>query len=273
MIAEYLTINAGKGSRAKVLAATYGISAFDVRKSIVDSGNRLIGCDVQAYNRQTMTEDQKIKWQKNISQPRTEFWKNIPEEDRAWRKEFFSKQMTETTARLKSDPIKYKNWRDSQKATLLNLYETTDLKERISLSVIADLKKNGPHNYKSNFEVAAAIDGKEIKFDSKWELSCYELLRKLGVNFSYASKHNRQNWFPFSGRDSRCGWNPDFIIEEIKTIIEVKSNMPVIRKNWEKKIPIIKCEISGYKIYELNFDISSRNFITLDSLLSACKLV
>lgn len=276
IVQEYLTLKLPdhRQSRAKALAVTYGLEPLDVRRMVVDAGHSLIGCDVQAYNKQTMTDDEKRQWQEKVIDPaRRGFWDNISDEDMAWRREFFGKQMKETTARLKDDPEAYKAWRDKQKETLDHLYKTTDLCQRISDSVTEHFRQNGPNNHKSSFEHREVIDGVEIIFDSKWETSCYKLLRRLGVDFTYATKRCRDNWIPFT-KGTKSGWNPDFILAKHNAIIEVKGHKPQVWDNWVNHVrPNILLENLPYKIYLLDFDPKKIVANTVEEVFAACELV
>jgi len=276
IVQEYLTLKLPdhRQSRAKALAVKYEMKPLDVRKAVVKSGHSLIGCDVQAYNKQTMTDAEKRQWQDQVIEPaRTEFWDTISEEDLERRRTFFAKQMTETTARLKSDPKAYKIWRDSQKEALRVLYDTTDLRSRISKTVTEHFRENGPNPHKSNFEHREIIGGKEIIFDSGWEASCYKLLRKLEVNFTYAGKRGRKNWIPFT-KGTKSGWNPDFVLIDHNAIIETKGHYPAVWDKWiSHDLPNILLEGLPYDIYLMDFDPRKIKSTTLEGVFAECELV
>lgn len=274
---RYATVSVGYASRAKVLAADYGMTPKQLREHIVDNGQPLIGCDVNAYRKQHMTEEQRADFNRMISPARRKFWENISQEDYEWRQRLFSRQMTETTRRLKADEDLYHHWRQTQRASLLHKYQTTDLPQRIAEGVrnyyatlpYEERRELARRRAKASlYGVGTTVDGKELWFDSSWELALYDKLVSWSESFDYTNEVD-------TSIRLTCGlkkiWEPDFVLPQHGMILEVKGHPKAFEKWNTYDMPNIMMNDIGYDVYLVPF--SAATYGSFDELMADSKLV
>jgi hypothetical protein len=266
--------NVRKGSRAKHLAEVFDITPFEVRQLMVNNNVPLIGIDVLAYRRQTMSVEEKRQFNEMIAPHRAKFWENISDEDREWRSDLFSKKMKATISRLRDNPEAYKHWRDTHSAALIKTYETTDCTSRISASVKAYYADLSPTERIARRQAcklygeAKTINGKKVWFDSSWELAMYNQLVLLKEEFKYANEEDTA--IKLTKGEKRI-WLPDFVLPKRELILEVKGH-PNAKAKWDDyDLPNILVNEIKYKIYLVTHSVSG--YSSLEELLADSELV
>lgn len=114
--------------------------------------------------------------------------------------------------------------------------------------------------------VTRDVNGKEVRFNSSWELSLFNVLERLGVDFRYNDRVlNMGNFL----------WYPDFYLPDHKTYLEVKGYYKAVQR-WNEVIQpaLPRCKkLRKRSIYLVEFKCKEEGFPSLEALLAKCRLV
>jgi len=119
--------------------------------------------------------------------------------------------------------------------------------------------KNGGHR---RFIPYVNCRGRTVMLDSGWEPHCYRLLERFGISFKYANDEGTAMLLD-------CGfYHPDFVIESMDLIIEVKGWRGKPRF-FETIVPAFKRSpfSKKYSVAVCQFDISKRSYDSFEKFL------
>jgi hypothetical protein len=119
------------------------------------------------------------------------------------------------------------------------------------------------------FKSAAGV---KIQAHSRWEISLFKLLEKLGVEFKYSNLDTGTTLDL-----GICSWSPDFILKRRSLIIEVKGNHWPMRRFSKKTFPAFtkSAYADKYTVALLPKDIGPyvKDINSLEELLGHCVFV
>jgi len=125
--------------------------------------------------------------------------------------------------------------------------------------------KNGGHRRFVSYQTRT---GDNIILDGGWEPGCYKLLERLGVNFRYVNQHAIALPMPYGT------WHPDFILDDLNLIVEVKGWRGLPRFH-NRILPGFKNSefAEVYSVALCRFDAGKRCYSDIDAFLKDVDFV